>query len=140
MIIIKGRFEDALEGLFVQDHDMIEPLIRGEPQVGLARDILWIRSPGWPWRSQVVPAAPLAYAPPVVAASPPLPGAEMCSPTSPHALHPFLQHNPRSSVHLRRAQLPSKNRRGFSTVIWWMSWSEAPSSLRRGSTRREMNV
>jgi hypothetical protein len=38
------------------------------------------------------------------------------------------------------AYAPSKNRRGFSTVIWWMSWSEAPSSLRRGSTRREMNV
>jgi hypothetical protein len=54
--------------------------------------------------------------------------------------HQFLPHNPRSSVHLRGAQLPSKNRRGFSTVIWWMSWSEAPSSLRRGSTRREMNV
>jgi hypothetical protein len=43
-------------------------------------------------------------------------------------------------VHLRGSQLPSKNRRGFSTVIWWMSWSEAPSSLRRGSTRREMNT
>lgn len=51
-----------------------------------------------------------------------------------------LPHNPPSPGHLRGAQLPSKNRRGFSTVIWWMSWSEAPNSLRRGSTRREMNV
>jgi NAD(P)-dependent dehydrogenase (short-subunit alcohol dehydrogenase family) len=54
--------------------------------------------------------------------------------------HQLLQHNPRSSVRLQEAQLPSKNRRGFSTMIWWMSWSEAPSSLRRGSTRRGMNV
>jgi ABC-type nitrate/sulfonate/bicarbonate transport system substrate-binding protein len=51
-----------------------------------------------------------------------------------------LPHNPPPSVHLRGAQLPSKNRRGFSTVSWWMSWSEAPSPLRWGSTRREMNV
>jgi hypothetical protein len=46
----------------------------------------------------------------------------------------------RPEISLWGAQLPSKNRRGFSTMIWWMSWSEAPSSLRRGSTRREMNV
>jgi hypothetical protein len=58
----------------------------------------------------------------------------------PSRAHQFLPHDYRSSVHLRGAQLPSKNRRGFSTVSWWMSWSEAPSSLRRGSTRREMNV
>jgi hypothetical protein len=52
----------------------------------------------------------------------------------------FMPHNDQSSVRLRGAQLPSKNRRGFSTMTWWMSWSEAPNSLRRGSTRRGMNV
>ena len=43
-------------------------------------------------------------------------------------------------VHPRPPQLPSKNRRGFSTMSWWMSCSEAPNALSRGSTRREINV
>ena len=49
----------------------------------------------------------------------------------------------RQMVVLRAAaltQFPSKNWRGFSTVICWMTSSETPNSFSRGSTFRGMKL